>query len=72
MGGKTQMLDLNADGLVEYYLVLVAPKPHNWMSVVVIWQLDLQLVLPVQSVPITTKVVNSNPAQARCTRYNIM
>jgi hypothetical protein len=30
MGGKTQMLDLNADGLVEYYLVLVAPKSHNW------------------------------------------
>jgi hypothetical protein len=27
----------------------------------VIWQLDLQL--PVQSVPITTKVVSSNPAQ---------
>jgi hypothetical protein len=36
MGGKTQMLDLNADGLIEYYLVLVAPKPHNWMSVVVV------------------------------------
>ena len=36
MGGKTQMLDLNADGLVEYYLVLVAPKSHNWMSVVVV------------------------------------
>jgi len=33
-------------------------------------QLDLQL--PVQSVPITTKVVSSNPVQARCTRYNIM
>jgi len=26
----------------------------------------------VQSVPITTKVVSSNPAQAMCTRYNIM
>jgi len=25
-----------------------------------------------QSVPITTNVVSSNPAQARCTRYNIM
>jgi len=24
-----------------------------------------------QSVPITTNVVSSNPAQARCTRYNI-
>ena len=34
------------------------------------WLLDIQL--PVQSVSITTKVVRSNPAQARCTRYNIM
>jgi len=25
-----------------------------------------------QSVPITTSVVSSNLAQARCTRYNIM
>jgi len=25
-----------------------------------------------QSVPITTKDVSSNPARARCTRYNIM
>jgi len=25
-----------------------------------------------QSVPITTNVVSSNPAQARCNRYNIM
>jgi len=25
-----------------------------------------------QSVPITTKVVGSNPDQARCTRYNVM
>jgi len=32
--------------------------------------LDLQL--PVQSMPITTEVVGSNPGQARCTRYNIM
>ena len=29
--------------------------------VVIVWQLDLQL--PVQSVPITTKVVSSNPVQ---------
>ena len=38
--------------------------------VVIICSLDLQL--PMQSVPITTNVVNSNPAQARCNRYNIM
>ena len=25
-----------------------------------------------ESVPITTNVVSSNPAQARCTQYNIM
>jgi hypothetical protein len=28
----------------------------------IVWQLDLQL--PMQSVPITTNVVSSNPAQA--------
>ena len=38
--------------------------------IVIVWQLDLQL--PVQSVPITTEVVNSNPFMARNTRYNIM
>ena len=27
--------------------------------------------LPMQSVPVTTNVVSSNPAQAMCTRYNI-
>ena len=27
---------------------------------------------PMQSMPITTKVVSSNPSQARCARYNIM
>ena len=38
--------------------------------VVIAWLLDL--LLPVQSVHITTNVVSSNPAQVRCTRYNIM
>ena len=28
--------------------------------------------LPMQSVPITTNVVSSNPTQVGCTRYNIM
>ena len=41
----------------------------KWV-VVVAWLLDLQL--PMQSVPITTNVVSLHPAQARCTRYNIM
>jgi hypothetical protein len=35
----------------------------------IICYLDLQL--PMQSVPITSNVVSSNPAQAGCTRYNI-
>jgi hypothetical protein len=33
---------------------------------------NVDLQLPMQLVPITTKVVSSNPAQASCTRYNIM
>jgi hypothetical protein len=37
--------------------------------VIVLW-LDVQL--PMQSVAITTNIVSSNLAQARCTRYNIM
>ena len=32
------------------------------VMVVIVWQLDLHL--PMQSVPITTKVVSSNPTQA--------
>jgi hypothetical protein len=40
------------------------------VMVVTIWYLDIQL--PVQSLPITTNVVNLNPANGRCTRYNIM
>jgi len=39
-------------------------------TIVVVWYLDLQLHM--QSVHITTKVVSSNPARVRCTRYNIM
>jgi hypothetical protein len=32
----------------------------------------LDLLLPVQSVPITTKVVSSNLTQARCTGYIVI
>ena len=39
---------------------------HTVTVDVIVWKLDLQL--PVQSVPITTKVVSSNSAQVRCTR----
>jgi len=37
---------------------------------VIVWQLDLHL--PMQLVPITNNVGSSNPAQERCTGYNIM
>ena len=37
---------------------------------VIIWWLNLQL--PMQSMPITTNVVSSNPVQVRCTQYNTM
>ena len=40
------------------------------LVVVMVWQLDD--LLPMQLVPITTNVVSSNAAQARCTRYNNM
>ena len=38
--------------------------------VVIECELDLQL--PVQSVPIPTNVVSWNPAHSGCTQYNIM
>jgi hypothetical protein len=38
--------------------------------VMIVWQLDLQL--PMQSVPITSNVVSSNQTQERYTQYNIM
>jgi len=38
--------------------------------VMIVWQLDLEL--PMQSVPITTNIVSLNPPQVRCTWYNIM
>ena len=33
---------------------------------------NMDLQLPMQTVPITTNVVKSKPGQARCTRYNII
>ena len=44
----------------------------RWAVVIVWYIILLALELSMQSVPITTNVVSSNPAQARCTRYNIM
>ena len=44
----------------------MSPLLLSWVIVVVIvWQLDLQL--PIQSVPITTEFVSSKPSQAMCT-----
>jgi hypothetical protein len=40
-------------------------KSHNVVSVVQITELF-------KSIPITTKIVSSNPSQVGCTRYNIM
>ena len=41
-------------------IVHVILSPFGGVVVVIVWQLNLQL--PMQSVPITTKVVSSNPA----------
>jgi hypothetical protein len=55
--------------LFVYYTYTTEGQYKNVGAVVVviIWLLNLQL--PMQSVPITTKVVSSNPAQARCPRH---
>ena len=50
--------------------VLTSHVIYGALMVVMVWLLDLQL--PVQSVPITTKVVSWNSALARCTRNNII
>jgi hypothetical protein len=41
------------------FLYELYPLRQGAVLVIIVWQLDLQL--PVQSVPITTKVVSSNP-----------
>jgi hypothetical protein len=43
--------------------------PTNTLFTVVVYPRKL---VTIQSVPITTKVVSSNPTHVRCTRYNIM
>jgi hypothetical protein len=43
--------------------------PTNTVFTVVVYPRKL---VTIQSVPITTKVVSSNPAHVRCIRYNIM
>ena len=51
------------------------PQLIRWTAmgidlVEIVWLLDLQL--PMQSVPITIKVVSSNLTQMQCTLYNIV
>jgi hypothetical protein len=56
---------------VSYEYINVTLTASNYAGVVVIaWYLDLQL--SIQSVSITTNVVSYIPAQAMCTRYNIV
>jgi hypothetical protein len=50
------------------YLGSCIKKKREAVVVVIVWWLDLQLTM--KSVPITTNVVSSNPAQARCTTFN--
>ena len=52
--------------VVMIYLVMIKESKYVFYDeykegmIVIVWQLDLQL--PVQSVPVTTKIVSSNPA----------
>jgi hypothetical protein len=46
------------------------PNKYFRIFLFIVWLLYLQI--PMQSVPITAKVVSSNPAHSWCTRYNIM
>jgi hypothetical protein len=52
-----------------YYCFLMWSKKGAIMAVI-IWFIGFIAIM--QSVPITTNVVSSNPAQTRCTWYNIM
>ena len=69
---KQIIIEHHIEILVLYDMTvwLGIPCLNGAVIVVIVWELDLQL--PVQSVPITTTVVSSNPSQVRCTRYNIM
>ena len=45
------------------YVIIITDNTVGTIVVVIVWQLDLQL--PVQSVPIATKVVSSNPIHGK-------
>ena len=65
---------VSSSGMMNYkfiYIYIIVWRVSRGAVIVVIaWFLDLQL--PVKSMHITTNVVSSYPAQARCTRYNIV
>ena len=60
--------------LLEMALNTIKQSNHEIgvVLVVIIWYLDLQLHVPMQSVAITTKIVSSNHAQTRCTSFKFM
>jgi hypothetical protein len=66
----------NVQEIGQYINKSCKPFKHRVQNIlkergdVIVWCLNLQI--SIQSVPITTNVVSSNPVQARCTQYNIM
>ena len=61
--GTTLVLEI-CNAVKVFYML--PPNIFVAVVVVIIWYLDLQI--PMQSMPITTNVVSSNSAQARCIR----
>jgi hypothetical protein len=56
------------NGTATHIVIITLLYHTGAVIVVIVWELDIQL--PMQPVLITTEFVSSNPAQARCTRYN--
>ena len=80
-GGPIVIMDTCDDGTdMDYVLTGNEGKLFGFLSildlrkqgaVVVVIVCKLKFQLPVQSMPFTTNVVSSNPAQVSCTRYII-
>jgi hypothetical protein len=79
-GGPIVIMDTCDDGTdMDYVLTGNEGKLFGFLSIldlrkqgVVVIVCKLKFQLPVQSMPFTTNVVSSNPAQVSCTRYNII